>query len=288
MSRYAHTTERLSTDGSREYPARRLGAAALAPLVMLVHHGETPKNKQDRHGAVAGSEYLTPTGVWQAERLGQFAGAIVTNHYRNGDDRPAGAPLLNIVTAHHPRLQHTAVVMRRAAEEVIGRADGDHPPTTRLTIWPDFRGIGMGPWLNGASDDEIAERFPKFAASWGEWRHHMTDVPPVIPGGETAAGLMTRTRRGMDRALNLGAAVVAVVCSNSVIAALDYTMRHPEQRRWDTGQEVHMPYVDAPLGSYELWKQKGGVWAATAADFQPPNMQQLLVPQAPIEPDYVH
>jgi broad specificity phosphatase PhoE len=129
--------------------------------LFVVRHGETGHTRERRF---TGSRDvpLSPTGIAQCEAVAERLATVV----------PAAVYASPLERA-------------RTSAEIVAK-----PHRLAVTVEPDFREMGFGPW-EGATREEVAARFPEAYRTWRTAPHELR-LDGVEPLGEVAARVARR------------------------------------------------------------------------------------------------
>jgi broad specificity phosphatase PhoE len=145
--------------------------------LLLIRHGETEWSRVRRFTG-ARDLPLSPVGRAQSEAVGRAL---------------ADRPLAAVWTSPLERARATA--------ETVAK-----PHRVEPHVAPAFREMAFGQW-EGATRDELAERFPEPLRAWVSTPHLVTP-----PGGETLGEVLARVTAGLEelRRAHAGSAVALV------------------------------------------------------------------------------
>jgi len=160
--------------------------------ILLIRHGESYKNVEDRHGGDGSS--LKAKGQRQCHLLGQY----IRQHCEHASD-------LVIIGHHIPQVAETAGLL---AKELQCRAEWDE----RL------KGLHLGV-LSGLSRDEAMRKWPEAALLLELWRSHKLKINRLsIPGAEPIDGFRVRIEAALNDCLRLREErLLAIICTRSAL-----------------------------------------------------------------------
>jgi len=192
----------------------------------LVRHVEAYKNLSDIHGG--GDQRLTPSGIKQAVRIGNFL-------------RQHGNFELNTgVVIHQPEGRSTETA------RIIGKV-----AAARIRLEPTFKGVTMG-IIAGLPEKEVEALYPDVAAGIRAWRANPGAMAhPVVPGSESNTSFADRIRAGLKRSITRAQGLhqsIAVVVTSSTLTMLNHLLVNDGKLR-----EGAYAFTDPPLGSVAAW-----------------------------------
>lgn len=191
----------------------------------LVRHAEAQKNLANIHGG--GNQQLTPRGVEQAIRIGNFLG-----HHGN-------------VLAHAGVVVHQPEGRSAETAKIIGRVTA-----AKVRLEPELRGVNMG-IIAGLPEDELERLYPEVAAGIRAWRASGgTSSHPKVPGSEPMIDFAGRVQSGLERTITdaAGHHLVAVVATTSTLTMLNHLVVNDGVLR-----EEAYAFTNPPLGSVATW-----------------------------------
>jgi broad specificity phosphatase PhoE len=169
----------------------------ISKKILLVRHGTTAYNETDRlQGRI--DNPLSVKGRNEVERLAA---------------RLKNEPLDAIFSSPLQRAMETAAIINRFHN-------------LPLTAMDEFSEIDLGDW-EGLNYSRVREQFPEIHQRW------ISDPGFPIPGGESFSAVCTRTRAGLEKALQNGKQNILITGHASVNRAIlgNLLQLRPEQAR---------------------------------------------------------